>query len=997
MADNNTEKVDHSNKVYGVFSQNLDGSTDSENDAYLCILFCKEMLEKLDSVEKQCHEFDVATNKRLTELITDIQANDARDDTQDTKITTLETDVVNNKKELSNKIDEVVKNQNIKNTDFDNRIADNLTKIEAEKKVNETQNTRIDAIETSIDEKIEAYKETVDNELKKINTNLNTKVAQTDFDTHVNENDTAHTTLQEEITNKSTELNTKIDNHIKIYNETIDRLDKTDETKANKTDVELALEKKQNKLTAGQGLKISDTNVITLTGDAGAADVEIGNGLINDKGPIEIDTTIVATVDKTTELEGKITQEISDRETKDNDINAKIDALQKIYIYNKGIVVKANDIVIYANKLYVAQEEITLSEWDVDEPKLVLTDSDTISCVTYIPNIKISKGQLVIYDSQLFLCNTTVENTTAWDADKTNMTAQKAEIDLTDYYNKKTIDNLLLNKENALTVGDDIEIDKNNNNTIKVISKIDSIGNSIAKRGIEGSLKAAMPQTLSDDTVINNKKLNTELDKVNEKITNEINARTEKDTDFEARITSNTTNIATEVSERKEADVNLENKITTESSERSKKDIELEALIGSKQNKLIAGKGINIAEDTNEISAAVSADDLQIKTGNGIINKDGQLEIDGSKIPTIESVDTKISTVNDKIIQETTDRTEKDAELQGLIDTKVGQDEVDTSIAIAKQELTTAIDLKADKTALEEKQNKLTAGTGINISDTNEISAVDQSIKYTQGDGIIIEEGVDNNTIKVDDAFVAKKADLDTEIQNRTAEDAKLQTSIDNLLKVHIYAETTVVKQNELVLRAGKVYIANEDITLSTWDVDEPKLTLTDSDTISCVTYDANMKIEKGKLVIYNSELYLCETTVETTTNWEADKNNFIAQKTIVDLTNYFTKEEATNLLNNKTDKTVFDKEVVDRNAKITEIEGKIATEITDRGNADTEINTKIGDLNTLNTSDKTSIVKAINSLHQNVSSISVLDKTTYDSLSEEEKNKDILYFIFGA
>ena len=76
MADNNTEKVDHSNKVYGVFSQNLDGSVDNENDAYLCILFCKEMLEKLDSVEKQCHEFDVATNKRLTELITDIQANE---------------------------------------------------------------------------------------------------------------------------------------------------------------------------------------------------------------------------------------------------------------------------------------------------------------------------------------------------------------------------------------------------------------------------------------------------------------------------------------------------------------------------------------------------------------------------------------------------------------------------------------------------------------------------------------------------------------------------------------------------------------------------------------------------------------------------------------------------------------------------------------------------------------------------------------------------------
>ena len=104
-------------------------------------------------------------------------------------------------------VNNTITDQDAKNTDFNKRINVNQSNIDVEKKMNETQNTRLDNIDTS----------------------LKTKVENTAFETFKDENSEAHTTLEESITNKAVELNTKIDEHIKVYEAAIGlKADKTE-------------------------------------------------------------------------------------------------------------------------------------------------------------------------------------------------------------------------------------------------------------------------------------------------------------------------------------------------------------------------------------------------------------------------------------------------------------------------------------------------------------------------------------------------------------------------------------------------------------------------------------------------------------------------------------------------------------------------------------------------------------------------------------------------
>lgn len=227
-----------------------------------------------------------------------------------------------------------------------------------------------------------------------------------------------------------------------------------------------------------------------------------------------IDTEKNERTAKDTELENKITEETTNRENEDTKLHNKIDSLKKIYVYANGLEIKQNDLILHAGKIYISNKDMTLDKWDVDEPSLTLTDSDTISCVTYGADITIYKGQLVIYNNTLYLCDATVDKTTTWGADKDKMIAQQVEVDLTEYYNKIEANALLDNKENLLTAGDDINIDRAGGNVIKVASDTEATFNSIPKRGAEGQLKSKMPAVLENDTVINNEKLIDEVNKL---------------------------------------------------------------------------------------------------------------------------------------------------------------------------------------------------------------------------------------------------------------------------------------------------------------------------------------------------------------------------------------------------------------------------------------------------------------------------------------------------
>lgn len=216
----------------------------------------------------------------------------------------------------------------------------------------------------------------------------------------------------------------------------------------------------------------------------------------------------------------------------------KIDNLKKIYIYANGQAVKQNDLILHAGKVYIVSNDMTLSTWNVDQPNLQLTDSDTISCISYAENIKIEKGQLVIYEKQLYLCDNSIDNTTDWTTDEVHMIQTTTKVDLSEYYNKTETNNLIKEKEDLLKAGDDIEIDKANLNTIKVTSATDANINSIVKRTHEGSINVKMPNDILDDTVINNKKHTEDLALKADQtaLDTEKTERTTKDTEIETKI-----------------------------------------------------------------------------------------------------------------------------------------------------------------------------------------------------------------------------------------------------------------------------------------------------------------------------------------------------------------------------------------------------------------------------------------------------------------------------
>lgn len=269
------------------------------------------------------------------------------------------------------------------------------------------------------------------------------------------------------------------------------------------------------------------------------------------------------------------------------------------------------------------------------------------------------------------------------------------------------------------------------------------------------------------------------------------------------------------------------------------------------------------------------------------------------------------------------------------------------------------------------------------------ISTATQDALDLKADTTAINQEIQDRT----DADTTLQNNIDTEAQTREQKDNEINAKVDALNKIVVYAKDLEVKQNWIVLHAGKVYIAKEDITLSTWDVDEPKLILTDSDTISCVSYKENIKIEKGQLVIYQQALYLCDTTIDTTTTWDADKDKMISQQATVDLNDYYNKTEMTQLLNAKQDSLTAGAgiNITQNTIKIddtiytkNEVNTKINQEIQDRKNADANIkNNIIGDLNTLKTTDKNNIVNAINETYDKAGqgggggSVNIVDNIT--------------------
>lgn len=134
----------------------------------------------------------------------------------------------------------------------------------------------------------------------------------------------------------------------------------------------------------------------------------------------------------------------------------------------------------------------------------------------------------------------------------------------------------------------------------------------------------------ADDTITNlnneiqnrtnkDSELKSQIDRLNESLTNESNTREETDTSLQTQITELNQSLVLETKERKEADASLQTQITElnqslvlETKERKEADAGLQNQINdlnnNKQNNLIAGYNINIEDDVINLKGGLSKD-----------------------------------------------------------------------------------------------------------------------------------------------------------------------------------------------------------------------------------------------------------------------------------------------------------------------------------------------------------------------------------------------------
>lgn len=247
---------------------------------------------------------------------------------------------------------------------------------------------------------------------------LENNITSVDSDLYMNKTD-----VQTELNKKQDTLTAGVG--IKLENANIS----IDDTYMNKADTQAELDKKQNVLTAGDGLEIVGDNISAkkATHDV-LGSVQVGEGLIANDGLVTIDKT-------------------------------KLPVL--VYEDNSQSI-PANTIVIHANDLFICKEDIASTNgWVTDEQKMEPVDTNTseVNVVDYDQTAigtDIKRGQLVVHfndaegTTKLYIVKTTFTKVD-YDTDKDNMIETALQIDLAEYYKTTQVDELL-NQKAALVL-----------------------------------------------------------------------------------------------------------------------------------------------------------------------------------------------------------------------------------------------------------------------------------------------------------------------------------------------------------------------------------------------------------------------------------------------------------------------------------------------------------------------------------------------------------------
>lgn len=139
-------------------------------------------------------------------------------------------------------------------------------------------------------------------------------------------------------------------------------------------------------------------------------------------------------------------------------------------------------------------------------------------------------------------------------------------------------------------------------------------------------------------------------------------------------------------------------------------------------------------------------------------------------------------------------------------------------------------------------------------------------------------------------------------IQSSGYDDTKLKTELNSKMPKIVYTAGKAITTNDLVIYAGKVYLANSDFTATDWDTDSVNLLSIDSPTLEVKDYAADVAFVKNELMLKDNKLYIANSSF-TTTDWATDEANFTETNIEIDLSNYYTKTEVSNLVNSKQEK----------------------------------------------------------------------------------------------
>lgn len=194
-------------------------------------------------------------------------------------------------------------------------------------------------------------------------------------------------------------------------------------------------------------------------------------------------------------------------------------------------------------------------------------------------------------------------------------------------------------------------------------------------------------------------------------------------------------------------------------------------------------------------------------------------------------------------------------------------------------------------------------------------------------------------------------------IQSSGYDDTKLKTELNSKMPKIVYTAGKAITTNDLVIYAGKVYLANSDFTATDWDTDSVNLLSIDSPTLEVKDYAADVAFVKNELMLKDNKLYIANSSF-TTTDWATDEANFTETNIEIDLSNYYTKTEVSNLVNSKQEKLTAGSniKIVDGviSATVTTSDGSVVSyddtaireliqkEVSNRNNSVADLTTKI-------------------------------------------------------